>query len=261
MINMKLIITILSAVWALNMLIPNLLFAQSNITYDAGSLIDVSTGADVCADAIIINGTYSGGGTICQGPLPVLISSFTFSVNANAVILSWITEAEMNNSGFDIERKEVKEIDIWEKINFVPGSGTTSGQRSYSFQDKKLNTGKYRYRLKQMDYNGNSEYFELGSDVIISAPMSFSMSQSYPNPSNPKSKIDYEIPFDGRVTIRVFDILGQEAAYIVDEFKKAGYYTSEFDGTNIASGIYFYRFFADTKGGRFSKTGKLVLVK
>ena len=159
-----------------NLFICNLLFAQSNITYDPGSLIDISTGADVCADAIIINGTYSGGGTICQGPLPVLLSSFTSSVNKNNAALSWITEAELNNSGFDIERRvTLSGAEEWQKVAFVHGNGTSSTPKSYVYEDKKLQTGSYKYRLKQFDYNGNFEYFELESDVVIAPPNIFSL--------------------------------------------------------------------------------------
>jgi hypothetical protein len=240
-------------------LITKLIYGQttSNITYDPGTNIDIGTGADVCADAIIINGTFSGGGTICQGPLPVVISSFTSAVSKNNVTLRWVTESEINNSGFDIEKKEIKENSVWHKTGFVQGSGTTNEQKSYSFEDKKLKTGKFNYRLKQIDYNGNYEYFELESDVVIAAPNVFSISQNYPNPSNPKSKIDYEIRVNGKVTIKLYNLIGQELLTIVNEIKEAGYYTAEFDGKNLASGVYFYRIIA----GEFFMVKKLVLVK
>ena len=112
-----------------NLLIWNLQsHAQSSITYDAGTNIDVGTGADICADNIYINGTFSGGGTICTGPLPVMLSSFTSSVNKNNVVLSWITEFELNNSGFDIERKLLKDGESWKKASFIQGHGTVKEQ-------------------------------------------------------------------------------------------------------------------------------------
>jgi hypothetical protein len=231
----------------------------SDITYDAGTSIDIQTGADVCATNIYINGAFSGGGTICSGALPVTISSFTSSVSKNDVILSWVTESELNNAGFDVERQKAQ--GEWQKAGFISGHGTINQQMQYSFADKKLPAAAYRYRLKQKDFNGNFEYFELAGNVIINKPKEFAISQNYPNPSNPKSKIDYEIPFDGKVTIKVYDILGRDAASVVDEFKEAGYYTGEFDGTNLSSGVYFYRIIADTKEGKFSKTNKLILVK
>jgi hypothetical protein len=237
-------------------------FAQSNITYDAGSLIDISTGADVCADAVIINGTYSGGGTICQGPLPVTMLSFSAAIaSKNNVRLVWITEVEINNSGFEIERRAVKKESSWQKIVYIQGNGTTYEHHSYSYEDKKLNSGTYTYRLKQIDYNGSFEYFYLENDVLIGKPNDFTVSQNYPNPSNPKSKIDYQIPVNGKVTIKVYDMLGREVITMVNETMEAGYYTAEFDGSNLASGVYFYRITAEGESKIFSKLLKIVLIK
>jgi|SRR4030095_12755179 len=232
----------------------------SNITYTSGTNIDIGSGADVCADVIVINGTFSGGGTICSGPLPVTISSFTSSVEKNNVKLNWTTEAEFNNSGFRIERMDVKD-NIWKEISFVSGHGTTNEPKQYSFEDRKLKSGTYKYRLKQIDYNSNYEYFDMAEDVRISPPGIFSMGQNYPNPSNPKSKIDYEIPIDGKVTIKLYNLLGEEVINIVNETKEAGYYSAEFDGSNISSGVYFYRIIAEGEGQKFTKTLKMVLVK
>ena len=153
-------------------------FAQTNseITYDPGTTLDISAGADLCATNIVINGTYSGGGSICDGPLPVSLTSFTSTVDKRTVILQWITTWELNNSGFDVERKAILTDGQWSRIGFVPGSGTTSELKSYYFKDEKLNTGKYEYRLKQMDYNGNFEYYSLADEVTITPPNIFSMS-------------------------------------------------------------------------------------
>ncbi|HJY64415.1 MAG TPA: T9SS type A sorting domain-containing protein [Ignavibacteria bacterium] len=242
-------------------LFSGLIYCQSSITYEAGTNMEIQSGADVCADAIYVNGSFTGTGTICQGALPVLLSSFTFSVNKNNVTLSWQTEAELNNSGFDIERKELKDNSIWVKAGFVTGNGTVNEQKFYTFEDKKIKTGKYKYRLKQIDYNGYYEYFSLDGDVSIEAPGKFSISQNYPNPSNPKSKIDYELPFKGKISIIVYDILGKEVAALVNEIKDEGYYTAEFDGSNLASGVYFYRINAESGILNFSKTLKMILVK
>jgi hypothetical protein len=232
----------------------------SDITYDAGTSIEIQSGADVCADDIYINGSYSGTGTICAGALPVVLSSFTSSVNKNNVTLHWTTEVELNNSGFRIEKMNTKE-NKWKEISFVAGHGTTNEPKNYTFEDKKLQTGNYKYRLKQIDYNGNFEYFALENDVIVGKPNVFSISQNYPNPSNPKSKIDFEIPFNGRVAIKIYDILGREVLKIIDEAKEAGYYTVEFNGSNIASGVYFYNIVAEGEGQKFAKTLKMILVK
>jgi hypothetical protein len=154
-----------------------------------------------------------------------------------------------------------KKTNNWSDIGFVAGNGTTTVPKDYFFEDKKIQTGKYKYRLKQVDYNGGYEYFQLESDVIISKPGVFSMGQNYPNPSNPRSRIDYEIPLDGKITISVYDILGQEVMKLTDESKTAGYYSVEFDGSQLSSGIYFYRIIAEGVTQKFTKTLKMILVK
>jgi hypothetical protein len=237
----------------------------SSITYETGTTVDIGSNADVCANDIFINGTFSGGGTICTGPLPVTLSSFNYFISENNVVLQWVTETEVNNSGFDVERKAGQQGSTWQKIGFVQGSGTTNEQKKYLHEDKKLQTGTYSYRIKQIDYNGNFEYFELFEAVNIKAPAVFSLSQNYPNPSNPRSKIDFQIPFDSKVKIIVYDMLGKEVSILADEFKKADFYSVEFDGSNLASGVYFYRIFADGilngKNERYSGTMKLILVR
>lgn len=239
------------------------IYAQeySNINYTSSTVIDIGSGADVCANDILINGSFSGTGTICTGALPVSLSAFNFSKEKNNVRLNWITEWELNNSGFELQRKQAKENSTWNKIAFITGGGTTQGQKFYSYEDKKLKTGDYNYRLKQVDYNGNYEYFVLNEAVTVKGPNDFKISQNYPNPSNPKCKIDYEIPFESRVSIKVYDILGKEVRELVNELKTADFYTAEFDGSNLASGIYFYRIIAYGGGKQFIQTQKMVLVK
>ena len=238
-------------------------FAQTNseITYDPGTTLDISAGADLCATNIVINGTYSGGGSICDGPLPVSLTSFTSTVDKRTVILQWITTWELNNSGFDVERKAILTDGQWSRISFVPGSGTTSELKSYYFKDEKLNTGKYEYRLKQMDYNGNFEYYSLADEVTITPPNIFSMSQNYPNPGNPNSKINFDMPVDGRVSIKIYDIIGREVITLIDEIRTADYYTVEFNGGNLASGVYIYRLVAEGEGQKFTDVKKMMLVK
>lgn len=235
----------------------------STITYDAGTTIAIGSGADECADNVVINGTFSGGGTICLGPLPVTLSSFISSVNNNNARLMWVTEAELNNSGFAVERAVVTQSGAgeWIKIAFVQGNGTTSQPKGYIYEDKKLAKGIYAYRLKQIDYNGNYEYYRLEGDVVITPPNKFTMSQNYPNPSNPKSKIDFELPVNAKVTISVYNLLGEEVTTILNETMDAGYHSAEFDGSNLASGVYFYRILSEGEGQKFSKTMKMILVK
>jgi hypothetical protein len=197
-----------------------------------------------------------------NAPLPVELSSFTANVDERNVNLYWTTATEINNSGFEVERAEVgSQYSEFRKISFVSGNGTKNTPTNYSFEDKKLNTGKYNYRLKQIDYNGNFEYFDLKTEIEIGVPKNFNISQNYPNPFNPVTKIDFDLPFDSKVSIRLYDITGREIKTLVNETKQAGYYTTGFNGSNISSGTYFYRIIAEGTGQKFVMTKKMLLIK
>lgn len=208
--------------------------------------------------------------TDASSPLPVELVSFTVNVTNRDVTLNWVTAFEHNNKGFEIERRKYikdepnnKQFTEWSTNKFIIGAGNSNTQKNYAYVDKKVEMGKYQYRLKQIDYNNNTEYFYLlnPSDVVIGKPNDFDITQNYPNPSNPNSKIDYALPFKAKVTIKVYDILGREVKTIVNDIKDEGYYTEVFDGTNIASGTYFYMIIAEGNGQKYAKTMKMVLVK
>lgn len=201
-------------------------------------------------------------------PLPVELCSFDASVSQRSVKLSWSTCSELNNMGFEVERreynKETGDYYPWIRHAFVDGHGTTNQQQYYSYSDNKMNAGKYQYRLKQIDYNGNFEYHNLNSpsEILIGNPKVAELYQNYPNPSNPVSKVDYQIPFAGKVSLKVYDLTGKEVASLVDTQLEGGYYTAEFNGSSLASGVYFYRLIAQgNDGSSFTKTMKLILVK
>lgn len=185
---------------------------------------------------------------------PVELSGFTSVVLENTVTLNWTTVNEINNSGFDIERKIMN--GSWVRIGFVKGNGTTSELKNYSFTDK-VNSGKYFYRLKQEDYNGNFEYFELANEVKVGVPKDFELSQNFPNPFNPSTRIHYSIPHDAFVIMKVFDINGREISTLINGIQNAGYHMINFDATHFSAGIYFYSL--NTKG--FSIAKRMALVK
>jgi hypothetical protein len=190
-----------------------------------------------------------------QTPLPVELAYFKSTVNKNNVTLQWCTEQEMNNKGFDILRSTEKEN--WKSIGFINGSGTTGEPKNYTYNDRKLSTGVYRYKLKQIDYNGNFEFFELANTVTIGIPDKPGISQNYPNPFNPKCVIEYQLTTRSLVIIKIYDVLGRELNTLVNEPKEAGIYEVEWDGSNYSTGIYYYTITA----GLFSQAKKMVLIK
>jgi hypothetical protein len=172
--------------------------------------------------------------------LPVELSSFTASPNNRDLYLNWSTLTESNNSGFDIERKAFT-TDNWTKVGFVTGNGTSSVPHDYTFCDRNLTSGIYTYRLKQTDFNGNYEYHNLNGEVIIGVPKSLQLIQNYPNPFNPSTTISFELPVEGKVTLKVFNTSGKEVAVLVNEERSAGYYSVNFDASNLSSGVYYCR--------------------
>ncbi len=193
---------------------------------------------------------------ITWGALPVELSSFSAMVNNTTVDLTWKTLEEVNNSGFEVERK-TSDSQTWEKIGFVEGHGTTTTSYFYTFADRNLATGSYNYRLKQIDYNGNFEYHNLSSEVVIGTPVSFALSQNFPNPFNPETKINFQIPTDGFVSLKVFDNSGKEVSTLVNQSMNAGFHTANFNASTLSSGVYFYRL--ESQG--FVKVMKMALVK
>ena len=191
--------------------------------------------------------------------IPVELTSFTASVTGNDVKLLWETATETNNSGFSIERKSDNTQFV--EVGFVPGHGTTSEPMSYSFNDQNLRTGEYTYRLKQIDFDGTVNFSdEVNVDVI--APAEFSLDQNYPNPFNPSTKITFSLAADSKVSLKVFDVIGQEVASLINQDLSAGVHNYTFNATGINSGVYFYRIEATgVNGTEFVDVKKMILVK
>ncbi|MBK9098388.1 MAG: T9SS type A sorting domain-containing protein [bacterium] len=205
--------------------------------------------------------------------IPVELTSFEASVNENDVQLNWSTATETNNSGFEILRscltgRQVTQNDNeWNSIGFIPGYGTSTEKHFYSFSDENLVEGNYKFRLKQIDFDGTSTYSEIVEVEIIS-PEQFVLEQNYPNPFNPSTKIKYSIlnviairqlpeKQSQFVVLSVYDILGNEVTTLVNEEKSAGTYEVEFNAGNFPSGVYYYQL----KTGEFISTKKMILVK
>src|SRR5690606_38841399 len=170
--------------------------------------------------------------------VPVELNSFTAaSINGN-VELNWSTATEKNNNIFEIERKTVGGEFV--RIGHVKGAGTTSQEQHYSYVDSKVPAGKYTYRLKQIDFNGEFSYSK-EVEVDVTAPVEFALAQNYPNPFNPVTQIEYSVDQPGLVKLTVFNVLGQQIASLVNEVKDAGNYSISFDASNISSGTYFYK--------------------
>jgi hypothetical protein len=191
--------------------------------------------------------------------MPVELSSFSAAAIGSTVKLSWNTATEINNYGFEIERmSNVKgqTSDGWEKMGFVNGNGNSNSTKSYSYEDKNVTPGKYSYRLKQIDSDGQFEYSKT-IEVDMNGVNKFELSQNYPNPFNPTTTIRFNLPEAGNVKLTLFNILGQEIKTLVNEVKEAGTHTINFNAGELNSGMYIYKI----EAGSFVQTRKMTLVK
>ena len=188
-------------------------------------------------------------------PLPVELTSFTAQTKSNAVELKWNTATELNNYGFEIQRK-IEQNESWTKIGFVRGNGNSNSPKNYNFADPNVTSGKYYYRLKQIDNDGKFEYSKI-VEVNLSNPDVYELNQNYPNPFNPVTIIKYEIPKAGKVKLVIFDMLGREVKTLINENKEPGRYDVQFDASKLASGTYLYKI----QAGNFVEVKKMVLLK
>jgi len=213
-----------------------------------------------------------------NAPLPVELTTFTYSIFDDCKVkLNWSTTIEVNNYGFELERqmqesnKKTKEQkQNWKKIVFIEGHGNSNSPKFYEFVDNTVTYGKYKYRLKQIDLDGKYEYSKI-IEADLGLPGKFELSQNYPNPFNPTTTIQYNIPRSkstntgilgnsasyGVVTLKIYNIIGEEVATLVNQKQNPGSYQVKFDATNLPSGVYFYRIIANN----FTSTKKMILLR
>jgi hypothetical protein len=197
--------------------------------------------------------------------LPVELTSFSALLIKNKTInLTWQTAIEVNNYGFEVQRSQTPQAgqasnpksETWEKIGFVNGHGNSNSPKKYSFIDSSPLAGKVQYRLKQIDIDGKFEYSAI-VEVNVETPASFVLNQNYPNPFNPTTNISYEIPVKSNVVIKVYNVLGNEVATLLNEEKQPGNYQVKFDASKLSNGIYFYTI----KTVGFTQSKKMILLK
>jgi len=206
-----------------------------------------------------------------ENPLPVELISFAASIINNQVLLKWVTETEVSNYGFEVHRSVQGEK--WDVVGFVEGHGNSNSPKYYSFVDNNVTggkpayrTGRYSYRLKQIDTDGKFEYSKV-IEIDVGTPLNYELSQNYPNPFNPSTTIKFSIPEKGNVKLMIYNILGESVATLLNEVKEAGVHTINFSaiggsafGGNaytLPSGIYFYKL----ESGNFLEVKKMNLVR
>jgi hypothetical protein len=202
-----------------------------------------------------------GVGTSAEGALPVELTTFTAAATSDNVQLNWTTVTEVDNYGFEIERKNPLLNPLqggdFEKIGFIEGHGNSNSPKEYSFVDESVFPGLYQYRLKQIDTDGSFEYSEIIEVQFGVVPTKYVLAQNYPNPFNPSTVISYSIPTASNVSLKVFDVLGKLIKTLVNQNQAAGNYKINFNAGELSNGVYFYRI----ESGSFIAVKKMLLIK
>jgi len=185
-------------------------------------------------------------GKVPVSALPVELTSFTAKVlRKDGVQLDWVTETEVNNYGFEVERKVSSEqlsASNWEVLGFIEGHGNSNSPKEYNFLDEGINYGNYDYRLKQIDNDGTFEFSDIIEVDAGNIPEGYVLEQNYPNPFNPSTVIKFALAESQQATLTVYDILGNEIAQLFNKTTEAGkVYEIEFNASALSSGVYYYR--------------------
>jgi hypothetical protein len=192
-----------------------------------------------------------------ESALPVELKSFTAIQSTVGVKIEWTTATEINSHCFTIEKRQGTEA-LWTKIGEVAASGNSNSEKNYSFIDAQYLCGAaVYYRLKETDKDGQTKYFEVIEFSGGMLPSEFTLYSNYPNPFNPSTVIRYELPTTCYVTLKIYDVLGNEIETLVRGEEKAGAYRVTAGLQGRASGIYIYRI----QAGKFSAAKKMLLVK
>jgi hypothetical protein len=187
--------------------------------------------------------------------LSVQLSSFNSQARAGAVNLSWETLSIHENITWAIEKRNQNNDEFVEIARLDQNANSGQGQ-FFEYQDTDVFPGNtYFYRLLDIDITGTVSIHQ--SISVSIAPESFSLAQNFPNPFNPGTIIQYNLPQDTYVLLDVYNTLGQKVQTLTNEELEAGVHQVEFNGQNFASGVYFYRI----RAGAFQEVKKMILVK
>ncbi len=192
-------------------------------------------------------------------PIPVELTSFAAVADYGVVELSWITATETNNQGFEVQRSDMamnsKQSLLLKDTELQPN------HRLILILTGIVNVGSYSYRLKQIDFDGSFEYSNV-IEVEVPVLREFALDQNYPNPFNPSTKIAFRLAVDSKVSLKVFDVLGQEVTTLVNTNLVAGAHNVNFDASSLNSGVYLYRIEATgIDGTNFVDVKKMILTK
>ncbi len=221
-----------------------------------------TTNLKACGSCDDVCGGYIGDAGGCsiklvlEGTVAVFVPELAVSASALSITLDWETGAEQTDLVFNVYRAE-KGVGDFEKLNDTPIVG--SGHLSYV--DRTAAPGKtYSYAIGVLD--GETERLSAPVEASLAQSLELRLSQSYPNPFNPRTTIAFTLPERAHVTLGIYDVQGKALRVLVDEVLNAGVKEYEWDGrdasgTLVGSGVYFCRLGV----GNRLLTEKLVFLK
>ncbi|MCK4641104.1 MAG: T9SS type A sorting domain-containing protein [Candidatus Marinimicrobia bacterium] len=212
--------------------------------------------------------------------VPVELSAFHAEANerSNSITIYWVTESEVENLGFFLERclheqedcqsepeEAWLEITSYKTDDALTGQGSVTHRTEYSYEDLTVTPGEsYDYRLADVSYDGTVTYYDLTLTGIEARPLPkiFKVYPNYPNLFNLITTIRYELPEQAYVNMIIYDLRGRQVRTLVDQQEEPGYKSIIWDGTNyrgqaVSAGIYFYQI----RAGEYNRTMKIILLK
>ncbi|HEY3294983.1 MAG TPA: T9SS type A sorting domain-containing protein [bacterium] len=191
---------------------------------------------------------------LCDVMLNVSLADFDAIGGDNAVTLNWTTASEALNDHFEIMRDGVS-------ISEVPTKGNDATGHTYAFIDVHAANGTaYSYALMAVDVNGGRQELHTAAATPIAgagAVTDYALNQNYPNPFNPSTSISFDLKEEGFTTLRVYNMVGQEVATLVNSSLPQGRHTVNFDAASLPSGLYVYR----VEANGYSAVRKMLLLK
>jgi hypothetical protein len=245
---------------------------DGNNTATTGDILQTSSASGTAKIKGIIDDVTSFGSLSLDpnSPMPVELISFSAELIGRAVYLNWATATEVNNYGFEIQRRSGH--DNWEVIGFVEGHSNSFSHKNYEFIDDLSfpadysQTDSLEYRLKQIDLDGTFEYYRSNAIVELRTitaideevlKLKYELTQNYPNPFNPSTTISFNVADYTHVTLKVYDILGNLIETLVDDVRAPGNFQTRFTADHIPSGTYLLIMVA----GDYRGLRKMMLIK
>lgn len=218
----------------------------------SASFVSSSTGWMVGTNGMIYK-TTTGGANIPNAPSNLV----GFAISTSKIFLAWFDNSS-GEQGFKIERSVNNPSNFAvvgtvgpNTLNYIDSTGISPGNTYY-------------YRVNAYSAGGNSGYSNVVAVVVTSLtpigtvlPDKYALYNNYPNPFNPSTKVKFDVPKSDFVSLKVYNMQGQEVAILVQENLGAGRYEMDFDGSYLSTGTYFYRI----ETSSFTETKKMILVK